>query len=184
VLLPNVVLWAHIARRICAALIEHKEQKSVEVKNLLGGVKPSSDSQEKSSSVDSSSSRASNALEDDEVKVAPAAAASTKAPKPLVPQFKPNVTVCMVNEFSSMPVNKLQPQLRDGMDIDYRSGTYQPIVHLSEFWLLRVRLCLTANTCALTAIVLLCLVALGKRHVVSAVRFVLVRALAKLCAQA
>lgn len=65
---------------------------------------------------------------------------STEQPAgPWVPYFKPNLTISMVNEHSVVPSTRMPPAFAEQADISMDLGRYYPVVHISEFWLLRVR---------------------------------------------
>ena len=116
--------------------MEHHETKAEKAKRLLGS---SQKGESGASEQPKGSLEAAQSLQDeDEVATGTASESSSAPPKPLVPHFKPNITVCLVNEFSAMNPGKMQPTMLDNMDINYQRGTYEPIVYLSEFWLLRV----------------------------------------------
>lgn len=57
----------------------------------------------------------------------------------LVPHFKPNITVEMVDHFSSYAGGRLPQVMEQELVMVEGQNAYYPVVHVSEFWLLRVR---------------------------------------------
>lgn len=60
---------------------------------------------------------------------------------PLVPHFKPNLTIEVVDYFATSASGKIPPPMRDALVFDDNHDGYYPVVQSSEFWLLRVRTC-------------------------------------------
>ena len=118
--------------KLNAALIEHQQQKSTEAKSLLDFARSSSPASEP----------ASPAVTDADLDSSPDGSSdgSSKADGPLVPHLKPNITISLVNEFGQHDSAKMQPLQRENMHVDPATNTYKPVVHMSEFWLLKVRM--------------------------------------------
>jgi Cleft lip and palate transmembrane protein 1 (CLPTM1) len=151
-----------------AALIKYlAPTKAPEVKSLLGQKKGDKDGSEASSgseqdqkprslsecpagSADSASCQAAmDSSLDSSVEEADEAL-SLKASKVLaeeteeasmawLPHFKSNMTISMVNEFGMHIANQLSPAWGKTAQIHGEHDVYNPIIHLDEFWLLKVR---------------------------------------------
>ena len=57
--------------------------------------------------------------------------------RPFVGVLKGNMTVTIVNDFSGYDPRKIPPSVRPQMEINWRVGRYNPIVHFDDFWILR-----------------------------------------------
>ena len=58
----------------------------------------------------------------------------------IVSYLKPNITVSLVDEFGSYPLNKIPPHLLTVLDVDPTTQAYKPVTWYNDFWLLRDKL--------------------------------------------
>lgn len=56
-----------------------------------------------------------------------------------VPYFKPNLTISMVNMFEAQNANRLAPNMAAALQFA-DEDTYLPLIHLNDFWVLKVML--------------------------------------------
>lgn len=56
-----------------------------------------------------------------------------------VPHWKSNLTISMVNEFGVHLDSRLPPAMAKHAKISHTMNVYEPIIHIDEFWLLKVR---------------------------------------------
>jgi hypothetical protein len=120
---PAASVHAHTGH---AALIERREYTERDTDKFLLG---SGSTNESTAKLPDSPSELPSVVADDD---------ANKPAAPLEPFFKPNLTISLVNEFQTHSIARLQPQMRDEMDVNKTSQRYYPIVQISEFWLLQV----------------------------------------------
>jgi hypothetical protein len=70
---------------------------------------------------------------------------------PWIAYVKPNITISMVNEFSKQHPSRIPPHMAKVLEVSSEHDRYNPIIHISDFWLLRVRF--LATYCILLAFV-------------------------------
>lgn len=54
-----------------------------------------------------------------------------------LPYFKPNVTINIVDDYSRYGAYKAPPQVSPYLNVDLKTGLYEPIVFVNDFWLLK-----------------------------------------------
>lgn len=57
--------------------------------------------------------------------------------RPWVSFFKPNLTINIVDDFKTYSPKAMPPYWQDHMDVSISHQMYNPVVHVSEFWLLQ-----------------------------------------------
>ena len=107
------------------ALVQYRPQKKdKKKKNLLSqGTANVSESGESDGDVDVQLDE-SGEEEDNEV-------------KPWLPYFKPNVTINIVDDFTRYGAYKVPAPVAPHLHVDLKTGLYEPIVFVNDFWLLK-----------------------------------------------
>ncbi|KAK3263237.1 hypothetical protein CYMTET_27944 [Cymbomonas tetramitiformis] len=57
--------------------------------------------------------------------------------KQVISFFKPNITINIVDDFSTYPGSGIPPQLKDHLVLEPSSGHYYPTIFMNDFWLLK-----------------------------------------------
>lgn len=57
-----------------------------------------------------------------------------------VSNWKPNVTISLVEDFTRYSRNGLPPHIADNLIVDEKTGNYFPTIYFNDFWLLREKL--------------------------------------------
>eukprot|EP00884_Botryococcus_braunii_P022883 jgi/Botrbrau1/9279/Bobra.0111s0007.1 len=58
-------------------------------------------------------------------------------PEEIISFFLPNITFAMVDDFTAYPGNAVPPHVAEVLKFDSTTKTYQPILWLNDFWMLR-----------------------------------------------